>query len=230
MKQMIRLRKYLIVGMLLFYFILFLSSCTKISDELVLRKIKSAKELSDLFQAICVGTKADTTQIRRLATSLHWKEMTLSQKEKTDSLTGKWTTTFNQTGIVLITGKAFDPAWGKVMEMCSFAYNGNAEPAFVKNVIAKSGLKRVKPGTKRTTPNNQIITLPDDQVLLSDTGEWGGLWYFLWNLISLGIGLSQQVLSSPAAKKLSPWIVYINFVSPYHSKTCDKRLIRGWKS
>jgi len=90
-------------------------------------------------------------------------------------LTGKWTTTFNKTGIVLTTGKVFDPAWGKVMEICSFAYGGAAEPAFVKNVIAKSGFQRVKPGSKRTTPNNQIITLPDDPILLSDTGEWGGL-------------------------------------------------------
>ena len=144
-----------------------ITSCTKISDELVLQKIKSAKEPSDIFQNICVGTKADTIQIRRLATSLQWQEKPLSQEDRTELLTGRWVATVNNTGFMVTTIQGFNPKVGHVVEMCDFTYAGSAEPAFVQNVISKSGLQRV-------APNNQLEKRPDDAIVLSDTGREAG--------------------------------------------------------
>lgn len=144
-----------------------ITSCTKISDEFVLQKIKSAKEPSDIFQNICVGTKADTTQIRRLATSLNWEEKPLSQEQKTQLLTGLWVATVNNIRFSLLTIHGFDSEVGHVVEACHFTYGGAAEPAFVQNVISKSGLQRV-------SPSNQLTKRPKEAILLSDTGRESG--------------------------------------------------------
>jgi hypothetical protein len=164
---MIELKKHLAIGTFSLSFILALASCTKISDELALQKIKSAKEPSDIFQAICVGNKADTAQIRRLAMSLHWDEKPLSQEQKTNLLNGNWGASVNNTDVAVTTLHGFDPEVGHVVEGCLLSYTGLIEPAFVQNVVSKSGLQRV-------APNNQKTKRPNDAIVLSDTGREEG--------------------------------------------------------
>lgn len=168
MNRLIELKKLLLIAMFSLSFAFALSSCTKISDELVLQKIKSAKEPSDLFQAMCVKTKADTTQIRRLAMSLHWDEKPLSEQQKSQKLNGMWISKVNNTSFSVATGQGiFDPEVGHASDMCILSYVGAEEPAFVQNVISKSGLQRVD-------PNNQIRKRAKDAIVLSDTGRETG--------------------------------------------------------
>lgn len=164
MKSLINLKNTPLIAVTVFSFILALASCSKISDEIALQEIKSAKEPSDIFETIGVKTKADTAKIRRLATSMHWDEKPLSQEQKGNLMTGIWDATLNNTAFRVVTSKGFDSEVGHSIELCMFSYTGVAEPAFVQNVTSKSGLQQV-------SPNNQIKKRPNGDILLSDTGR-----------------------------------------------------------
>lgn len=167
------LRNQLIVGISV-GMALALASCDQISDGLVTREISSAKEPSDLFQAVCVKTKADTTQIRRLANSLRWEEKPLSQEQKAQKLTAMFGVPLNGAVFGIVTAQGFDPEWGRQFEMCMLSYGGDVEPDFISHASTKSGLRKVMPGAHRVSANNnQTLTLPSDAIVLTDTGGWG---------------------------------------------------------
>jgi hypothetical protein len=82
-------------------------------------------------------------------------------------LTGMFGIPLNKAVFGVMTGQGFDPEVGHAIEMCTLSYVGSEEPAFVQNVISKSGLQRV-------AKNNQIRKRVNDAIVLSDTGREAG--------------------------------------------------------
>lgn len=165
MKCTFNLKKHLVIALSSFGFALALTSCTKISDEIVLQKIKLATEPSDLFHTICVGTKADSAQINRLALSQQWTEQPISQEPNTKTPTKMFNVSLNNATFQVGMAQGYDPDVGHTIEVCTLSYGGTQEPAFVQNVISKSGLLRV-------AQNNQIRKgRRSDAIILSETGR-----------------------------------------------------------
>ena len=113
-------------------------------------------------------TKADTNQIRRIVMSLQWEEKPLPEEQKRQKFTGMWISKVNNTSFAVTIGQGImDPEVGHAVDMFILSYVGNEEPAFVQNVISKSGLQRVD-------QNNQIRKRSSDAIVLSDTGRETG--------------------------------------------------------
>lgn len=118
---------------------------------------------SDIFQTLCVETRADYERIEQLIHSKGWVPANL---QRLPNMTAQlaWKVQLQDSTVAVLAAKGMDVDIGRRVTLCMVNFTGNVEPGFVANVIAKSGLTRVPQSA-------WIRKRPLDAVILSDTGR-----------------------------------------------------------